>query len=111
MLVMSACSTDEYLQNLRSSKFPGRDNGNTDIVGTTQPTWVGTGAQHVLAFTHGATQRQNQADMMRQHNKIETDYSALLNAGGSKDVKPNDGYDAFSTSGFYGNAANKEVPK
>ena len=49
--------------------------------------------------------------MMRQHNKIETDYSALLNAGGSKDVKPNDGYDAFSTSGFYGNAANKEVPK
>lgn len=111
MLVMSACSTDEYLQNLRSSKFPGRDNGNTDIVGTTQPTWVGTGAQHVIAFTQGATQRQNQADMMRQHNKIETDYSADLNANGHTDVKPNDGYDAFSTSGFYGNAANKEVPK
>jgi len=111
MLVMSACSTDEYLHNLRGGKFPGRDHGNTDIVGTTQATWVGTGAQHVLAFTKGATQRQNQADMMSQHNKLETKYSARLSAGGHKDVKPNDGYDAFSTSGFYGNAANKEVPK
>lgn len=111
MLVMSACSTDAYLHNLRGSKFPGRDHGNTDIVGTTQPTWVGTGAKHVLAFTTGATQRQTQADMMKQHNKIETKYSAGLQAGGHKDVKANDGYDAFSTSGFYGNAANKEVPK
>lgn len=111
MLVMSACSTDAYLTNLRSDKFSGRDESNTDIVGTTQTTWVGTGAQHVLAFTKGATQRQNQADMMRQHNTIETKYSASLNANGHKDIKPSDGYDAFSTSGFYGNAANQEVPK
>ncbi len=110
MVVMSACTTDAYLHNLRGSKFQGRDNSNTDVVSTTQPTWVGTGAKHVLAFTKGVTERQTRSDMMQTHNKIETDYSARLKAGGSK-VKANDGYNAFSTSGFFGNSANREVTK
>lgn len=110
LMIMNACSTEEYLPHLRGSKFKGRDHGNTDIVVTNDPTWVGTGAKHTLGFLKGVTQRQTQSQMTKMHNKMETDYSARLSKT-HKDVKPNDGYNAYSTSGFFGNSANREVPR
>jgi hypothetical protein len=107
---MSACSTEEYLQKMRSPKFKGRNEQNTDLVVTRNPIWVHTAAQHTLAFIKGATQRQTQAEMTKAHNGIETKYSAYLHQQGYR-VDPRSGYNAFITSGFFGNQANREVTK
>jgi peptidoglycan hydrolase-like protein with peptidoglycan-binding domain len=116
LLIMNGCSTVEYMPNLRSAIFKDRTPDNTDIVITNNTTWVGTSSKHNLAFLKGITERQTQPQMAAQHNKIETDYSTMLNGLGARtrhgrQILPDKGYNTYSTNGFFGNEANQQLPK
>ncbi len=106
LLIMNGCSTEEYHHNLRNGdKFEGRDQGNTDIIGTTQPTWVGTGAEHTLQFVNDVTNRRSNREMLDKHDRIEMDYSKSIGED------PKDGQHAYMSDGFLRNKENREVPK
>lgn len=103
LVIMNGCSTEEYLKNLRDPEtFKGRNDTNTDLITTSQPTWVATGGDHVLAFMRGVTSRQNNSDMLSAHDQIELDYS--------KKIGETSGEQCFGSNGFLNNAENREVP-
>ena len=105
LLYFSACSTENYLPNLRS-RFPGRDNSNTDIVATTIPTWVATGSDHALGFVTGVTSRQSMNAIGDTINGNERAQSVAFGVTGRK-LRTNDG--TIRESGFLDNPGNRYV--
>jgi peptidoglycan hydrolase-like protein with peptidoglycan-binding domain len=113
LLYFNACTTENYMENLRDpTKFAGRTTKNTDIIGSTIPTRLATGADHVLGFVDMLANRRSINDWAAAENKREADMiQGFLDQGYSAadldgvDVKRAQG--TFFESGFVENAANR----
>ncbi len=107
LLVFDACSTEEYLHNLRDpGVFSGRSMGNTDIITTqTQPRFMWTG-EPALRFLQGLSQRETNNTMFRDQATMEQAY--LRRHGLDSEV--GDAGHTFVENGFLGNSANRVVP-
>jgi peptidoglycan hydrolase-like protein with peptidoglycan-binding domain len=108
LLLFNACSTETYLPHLRR-EMSGRDTGNTDIVATTLPTYLASGAQHVLGFVDGVTNR-------RSMNEIEDTAGATEQYWVDRfDDRENHHFERAgavqTSSGFIGNRGNRLVDR
>ncbi|MCC7383647.1 MAG: peptidoglycan-binding protein [Deltaproteobacteria bacterium] len=106
LLVFNACSTEEYLNNLRNPGVFGRDMANTDIITTTMPTRLATNGRHVLGFLDGVMQQQSNNQMLGAQNRLEQDQLRRF----GMDELVNDAAMTYSESGFLGNQGNRRVP-
>jgi peptidoglycan hydrolase-like protein with peptidoglycan-binding domain len=113
LLYFNACTTENYMENLRDpQKFLGRNTANTDILGSTIPTRIATGADHVLGFVSMLSGRRSVNEWTAAENARESAYiQSLLDQGYS--AADLDGVDAarargtFFESGFADNASNR----
>lgn len=99
LLVFNACSTEEYLHNLRNPTVFGRDMANTDIITTTIPTRIATNVDHTFGFLDGVLARQSTNQIVNGQSQVEVDF---LNAHGMTD-EARDARMTYSVSGFLGN--------
>lgn len=99
LLIFNACSTEEYLNNLRNPAIFGRDMGNTDIITTTMPTRIATNVDHTMGFLDGLMRRDTTRAMVTQQSRVEVDF---LNRHGMTS-EARDAEMTYSTSGFLGN--------
>jgi len=112
LLFFNACSTEEYNHNLRDTgAFAGRDRGNTDVVGSTIPTRLGTNGDHLVRFMQGITARESMTSINRAQSSIEVAYLERLRDQGAtgedwNKLIPTARY-TYSESGFLDNAGNK----
>jgi peptidoglycan hydrolase-like protein with peptidoglycan-binding domain len=113
LLYFNACTTENYMDNLRDpAKFLGRNPANTDILGTTIPTRLATGADHVLSFVNMVQTRGTVNSMVAANNKREQDMIQSFIDQGYTDSDLNErtkklaGGTLFE-SGFADNAANR----
>lgn len=103
LLVMNACTTEDYLHNLRGPGFPGRDERNTDIISTTMPSRLATNGQHAVGFLASITSRESSNQMIARQNGVE---QQQLRAFGMDDLVPRAG-NLYSESGFLQNSENR----
>ncbi|MFC1706618.1 peptidoglycan-binding protein [Planctomycetota bacterium] len=109
LLYFGACSTENYLENLRN-RFPGRSNDNTDIFGTTTPTFVASGAEHTDLFVEGILGRRSVNDINDRINDNEVGWHEYFGPDGAEDER--DMANARGTmmdNGFLGNRHNRLV--
>ncbi len=107
LLIFNACSTEEYLNNLRNPSIFGRDMANTDIITTTLPTRIATNTQHTLGFLDGIMNRDSTRRMTTAQSQIEVDF--LNRVGMTNEAK--DARMTYSTSGFLDNeGARRRAP-
>lgn len=72
LLYMNACTTDNYMPNMRDpAKFPGRNAQNTDIIGTTIASYIATGADNTLDFVKMLSGRKSVNWFTDEANKRE----------------------------------------
>jgi hypothetical protein len=102
LLVFNACSTEEYLTNLRNPRLFNRDMGNTDIIASTIPTRIATNTDHTFGFLDGVLARRSATDMLARESATEV--SRLRSF--SMDGEVPGARMTYSTSGFLGNDAN-----
>ncbi len=103
LLVFDACSSEEYLHNLRNPSTFQRSMTDTDIITTqTQPRYMWTG-QPALRFLSGLTGRESNNAMFRDQATME---QAYLRSHGLDSEADAAGH-TFVDSGFLGNAANR----
>ncbi len=106
LLIFNACSTEEYLHNLRDPSVFGRDMANTDIITTTIPTRLATNGAHTLRFLDGVMGRESNNSMLQAQSGIE---QRQLRAFGMDAEVPAAGR-TYTESGFLGNSGNRRVP-
>jgi hypothetical protein len=106
VLCFTACSTEEYLHNLRDPATFGRDHANTDIITTTLPTRLGAYDQHALRFLQGVTSRESNNTMLGDMSRRE---QAYLRRVGMTDLVDRAGH-TFTESGFLTNPGNRRIP-
>jgi hypothetical protein len=103
LLIFHACSTEEYLNNLRNPSVFNRDMRNTDIIATTMATRLGNYGDQSLGFLDGVLRRDSTQTMTAARSQSEVDY---LNRIGMTELV-NDARMTYSTSGFLGNPGNR----
>lgn len=103
LICMNACSTEEYLHNMRDPSVFGRTQDDTDIIATTMPTRLATNDEHALRFLDGVMNRESNNDMLRAQNRIEMD--ALR--GFRMDDLVDDASMTYMESGFLGNQSTR----
>ncbi len=106
LLAFNACTTEEYLHNLRDPGTFGRTQQDTDIITTTMPTRLGTTGQHALRFLEGVTSRESNNTMLGAMN---SDEQAYLRRIGMDDLVDRAGY-TYTESGFLTNPSNTTTP-
>jgi peptidoglycan hydrolase-like protein with peptidoglycan-binding domain len=107
VLIFNACTSENYLNNLRDRNVFHGDMGNTDVIATTMPTLLATNGQHVGRFLEGVTMRENNNSMLAAQNAIEQ--RQLKDFGMDSEV-PQAGY-TYTESGFLRNDANQRAPR
>lgn len=105
VLCFNACSTEEYLHNLRDPSTFGRDHDSTDIITTTLPTRLASIDQHALRFLQGVTSRESNNAMLGDMSRTEQSY---LRRFGMDDMVDRAGH-TFTESGFLTNPGNRRV--
>ncbi len=106
LLAFNACSTEEYLHNLRDPTTFGRTHQDTDIITTTMPTRLGTNGQHALRFLQGVTSRESNNSML---GAMSRDEQAYLRRIGMTELVDRAGY-TYTESGFLTNPGNRSTP-
>jgi hypothetical protein len=112
LLYFNACTTENYMPNLRDpAKFPGRNPGNTDVLGTTIASYIATGADNTLSFVKMLAGRGSVNAFAEESNKREADLTQhFIDTGVETDKGPNDVKRASALvfeSGFADNSGNK----
>lgn len=105
VLCFNACSTEEYLHNLRDPSTFGRDHDSTDIITTTIPTRLATIDQHALRFLQGVTSRESNNSMLGDMSRSE---QTFLRRHGMDDLTGRAGH-TFTESGFLTNPNTRRV--
>jgi peptidoglycan hydrolase-like protein with peptidoglycan-binding domain len=105
LLVFNACSTEEYMHNLRDPGTFRRDMTNTDIISTTIPTRLATNGAHTLRFLDGVLGRESNRTMLGAQSRIEQD--RLRSFGMDAEVPA--AARTYSESGFLENSTNRFV--
>ncbi len=107
LLIFNACSTEEYLHNLRDPSTFRRDMGNTDIITTTMPTRLASNSAHTLGFLDGVMGRHSATAMARDQSRVEID--TLNGFGMSSEAR--EAAMTYSLSGFLGNDGTRSRPR
>ncbi|GIW72206.1 MAG: hypothetical protein KatS3mg102_1748 [Planctomycetota bacterium] len=108
LLYFNACSTENYLPNLRE-RFPGRNTANTDIVTTTLPTYIASGPEHVLNFVSGLTGRASMNAIEERAARVEVGWMDYFDERDA--VRRAYGENTLVGSGFIGNRGNRVVDR
>ncbi len=103
LLVFNACSTEEYLHNLRNPSIFDRNMGNTDIITSTIPTRIATNTDHTFGFFDGIMRQDSTRSMTQAQSQVEVDF---LNAHGMS-TEARGARMTYSTSGFLGNTGTR----
>ncbi len=93
LLVMNGCTTEDYIDDLRSDRFAGRDRDNTDIVMSRRPLYWNALGKGTVAFLDALTRRESVPGLLREHNEFQ------------QRVRPEEG-NYLVVDGFLDNAAN-----
>lgn len=105
VLCFAGCTTENYLPNLRNPQLFGRNHDDTDIITTTLPTKVATGATHALRFIQGVTTGESNNTMLGAMSGNESAYNRRI---GEDDSAARAGH-TFTESGFLSNGSNRVV--
>ncbi|MEQ8277899.1 MAG: peptidoglycan-binding protein [Deltaproteobacteria bacterium] len=106
LLIFNACSTENYMQNLRDpSIFSGRDRDNTDIIATTVPTLLATNSEHTLRFLSGIQDRESMNEILDDQNDIEVAKRQYF----GHEWRPSQ--HTYTESGFLDNPGNRYVDR
>lgn len=106
LLIFNACTTENYMQNLRDpSIFQGRNRDNTDIIATTVPTLLATNGDHTVRFVAGIENRESMNAILSDQNEIEV---AQRRAFGHEWAPSQHTY---TESGFLDNPGNRYVDR
>jgi peptidoglycan hydrolase-like protein with peptidoglycan-binding domain len=103
LLVFNACSTEEYLNNLRDPQTFGRTHQDTDIIGTTMPSRLGMNGQHAVRFLQGLTSRESNNSMLGAMSQNEQAYLRRINMNNLVDRASH----FYTESGFLTNSGNR----
>jgi peptidoglycan hydrolase-like protein with peptidoglycan-binding domain len=109
LVYFNACSTDNYLENLRG-RFPGRTNDNTDFVTTTIPTYLASGADHTLNFVSGILEQSSINEVESQGNDLEVSWVNHFGVDSAEDERRlGEAGGTVHSNGFLGNPGNRLV--
>ncbi|MCK5690795.1 peptidoglycan-binding protein [Myxococcota bacterium] len=102
VLFFNGCSTENYLHNLRSNQFAGRDMDNTDIIATTRTSLVIAGPDQVGTFVNGLMERESMSTMMEEMNQVQQDiymeFDMPVDAEESRNIYISNGLSANSAT-------------